>query len=80
VEEAPDKARSTLLPVPSWRGPAACRTACEAAAPATCPADAGRVGQDMIHRIVPNLKVGDARAGHDFYVDFLGLKKQFDLG
>jgi uncharacterized glyoxalase superfamily protein PhnB len=41
---------------------------------------AGRVGHDMIHRIVPNLKVSDARAGHDFYVDFLGLTKQFDLG
>jgi catechol 2,3-dioxygenase-like lactoylglutathione lyase family enzyme len=34
----------------------------------------------MIHRIVPNLKVGDAGAGHDFYVDFLGLEKAFDLG
>ena len=34
----------------------------------------------MIHRIVPNLKVLDAGAGHDFYVDFLGLEKQFDLG
>jgi hypothetical protein len=29
---------------------------------------------------VPNLKVGDAGAGHDFYVDFLGLEKEFDLG
>jgi catechol 2,3-dioxygenase-like lactoylglutathione lyase family enzyme len=34
----------------------------------------------MIHRIVPNLKVGDAGAGHDFYVGFLGLEKAFDLG
>jgi predicted enzyme related to lactoylglutathione lyase len=34
----------------------------------------------MIHRIVPNLKVCDAGAGHDFYVDFLGLEKAFDLG
>jgi hypothetical protein len=34
----------------------------------------------MIYRIVPNLKVRDAGAGHDFYVDFLGLEKQFDLG
>ena len=34
----------------------------------------------MIHRIVPNLNVRDASAGHDFYVDFLGLEKQFDLG
>jgi uncharacterized glyoxalase superfamily protein PhnB len=29
---------------------------------------------------VPNLNVRDASAGHDFYVDFLGLEKQFDLG
>jgi catechol 2,3-dioxygenase-like lactoylglutathione lyase family enzyme len=35
---------------------------------------------DMIFRIIPNLKVADAGAGHDFYVDFLGLEKQFDLG
>jgi len=34
----------------------------------------------VIHRIVPNLNVRDASAGHDFYVEFLGLKKQFDLG
>ena len=34
----------------------------------------------MIHRIIPNLKVRDSGAGHDFYVDFLGLEKQFDLG
>ena len=34
----------------------------------------------MIHRIVPNLKVSDAGVGHDFYVDFLGLEKAFDLG
>jgi catechol 2,3-dioxygenase-like lactoylglutathione lyase family enzyme len=34
----------------------------------------------VIHRIVPNLKVSDARAGHDFYEDFLGLEKEFDLG
>jgi catechol 2,3-dioxygenase-like lactoylglutathione lyase family enzyme len=33
-----------------------------------------------IHRIVPNLKVEDTQAGHDFYVDFLGLQKAFDLG
>jgi catechol 2,3-dioxygenase-like lactoylglutathione lyase family enzyme len=33
-----------------------------------------------IHRIVPNLKVRDPGAGHDFYRDFLGLEKQFDLG
>ena len=34
----------------------------------------------MIHRIVPNLKVRDAGVGHEFYVDFLGLAKEFDLG
>src|SRR5215218_2736270 len=34
----------------------------------------------MIHRIVPNLKVSDAGAGHDFYLGFLGLEKAFDLG
>ncbi len=34
----------------------------------------------VLHRIVPNLKVGDARAGHEFYTDFLGLEKAFDLG
>jgi catechol 2,3-dioxygenase-like lactoylglutathione lyase family enzyme len=34
----------------------------------------------VLHRIVPNLTVGDAGGGHDFYVDFLGLEKQFDLG
>ena len=34
----------------------------------------------MIHRIIPNLNVRDASAGHDFYIDFLGLEKQFDLG
>jgi catechol 2,3-dioxygenase-like lactoylglutathione lyase family enzyme len=39
-----------------------------------------RIRHDVIHRIVPNLNVRDPSAGHDFYVDFLGLKKQFDLG
>jgi uncharacterized glyoxalase superfamily protein PhnB len=34
----------------------------------------------VIHRIIPNLKVGDASAGHDFYLEFLGLEKEFDLG
>jgi hypothetical protein len=34
----------------------------------------------VIHRIVPNLNVRDASAGHDFYIDFLGLEKEFDLG
>ena len=33
-----------------------------------------------IHRIVPNLNVDDATTGHDFYEDFLGLRKQIDLG
>ena len=32
------------------------------------------------HRIVPNLNVDDATTGHDFYEEFLGLEKQFDLG
>ncbi|MDQ2895871.1 MAG: VOC family protein [Actinomycetota bacterium] len=34
----------------------------------------------VLHRITPNLKVDDAGAGHAFYVEFLGLKKEFDLG
>jgi predicted enzyme related to lactoylglutathione lyase len=34
----------------------------------------------VIHRIVPNLNVDDAGAGHEFYTDFLGLEKAFDLG
>lgn len=33
-----------------------------------------------IHRIVPNLKVADAGAGHDFYERVLGLQKGFELG
>src|SRR4051795_10679814 len=33
-----------------------------------------------IHRIVPNLGVDDATTGHEFYEDFLGLRKEFDLG
>ncbi|GGT02381.1 glyoxalase [Planobispora rosea] len=33
-----------------------------------------------INRIVPNLNVADAQAGHDFYEEFLGLEKAFDLG
>lgn len=32
------------------------------------------------HRIVPNLGVADASTGHEFYEDFLGLRKEFDLG
>ena len=31
-------------------------------------------------RIVPNLTVDDATTGHDFYEEFLGLEKQFDMG
>lgn len=34
----------------------------------------------MVNRIVPNLNVTDAARGHEFYVDFLGLEKAFDLG
>lgn len=33
-----------------------------------------------LHRIVPNLNVADATHGHEFYEDFLGLGKQFDMG
>lgn len=34
----------------------------------------------MIHWIMPNLNVRDASAGHDFYIDFLGLENGFDPG
>jgi catechol 2,3-dioxygenase-like lactoylglutathione lyase family enzyme len=34
----------------------------------------------MIKRIVPNLNVTDASAGHEFYVDLLGMEKELDLG
>lgn len=34
----------------------------------------------VIHRIVPNLNVADAQAGHEFWVEFLGMEKAFDLG
>jgi predicted enzyme related to lactoylglutathione lyase len=33
-----------------------------------------------LHRISTNLDVDDPATGHDFYEDFLGLEKQFDLG
>jgi uncharacterized glyoxalase superfamily protein PhnB len=33
-----------------------------------------------LHRIIPNLNVDDATTGHDFYEEFLGLRKQFDMG
>ncbi|WP_116449738.1 glyoxalase superfamily protein [Blastococcus litoris] len=34
----------------------------------------------VLHRIITNLNVDDAGTGHEFYEDFLGLEKQFDLG
>ena len=34
----------------------------------------------ILRRIVPNLNVEDASTGHEFYEEFLGLRKQFDLG
>jgi hypothetical protein len=34
----------------------------------------------MIKRIIPNVSVTDAAAGHEFYTEFLGLEKAFDLG
>jgi len=34
----------------------------------------------VIHRIIPNLNVADAQAGHEFYTELLGLEKEFDLG
>ncbi len=34
----------------------------------------------ILRRIVPNLNVDNATTGHDFYEDFLGLQKQFDMG
>jgi hypothetical protein len=34
----------------------------------------------MIKRIIPSLNVTDATAGHEFYLEFLGLEKAFDLG
>lgn len=33
-----------------------------------------------IYRIIPNLSVDDPTTGHEFFEDFLGLEKQFDLG
>ena len=33
-----------------------------------------------VRRIIPNLNVDDARAGHDFYEEFLGLQKDIDMG
>jgi len=33
-----------------------------------------------VRRIIPNLDVDDASTGHHFYEDFLGLRKQFDMG
>ena len=37
-------------------------------------------GPMMIKQIIPNLNVTDATAGHEFYTEFLGLQKAFDLG
>jgi uncharacterized glyoxalase superfamily protein PhnB len=34
----------------------------------------------ILRRIVPNLNVDNAATGHDFYEDFLGLRKEFDMG
>jgi predicted enzyme related to lactoylglutathione lyase len=33
-----------------------------------------------VRRIIPNLNVDDASAGHEFYEDFLGLRKDIDMG
>ncbi len=33
-----------------------------------------------VRRIIPNLNVDDASVGHEFYEDFLGLHKDFDMG
>jgi hypothetical protein len=40
----------------------------------------GSIRHDVIDRIVPNRNVRHASAGHDFYVDFLGLEKEFGFG
>jgi catechol 2,3-dioxygenase-like lactoylglutathione lyase family enzyme len=34
----------------------------------------------LVRRIIPNLNVDDATTGHEFYEEFLGLRKEFDLG
>lgn len=34
----------------------------------------------MIKRIIMNVRVTDAAAGREFYTEFLGLDKAFDLG
>jgi catechol 2,3-dioxygenase-like lactoylglutathione lyase family enzyme len=46
------------------------------------PSETTNHGSDAmtLHRIIPNLNVADATTGHDFYEDFLGLRKQFDMG
>ncbi|WP_028921034.1 VOC family protein [Pseudonocardia acaciae] len=33
----------------------------------------------VVHRIVPNLKVADVAAGHEFYERVLGLEKSFGM-
>jgi hypothetical protein len=39
----------------------------------------GATSMDL-RRIVPNLDVDDATTGHDFYEEFLGLRKEFGIG
>jgi catechol 2,3-dioxygenase-like lactoylglutathione lyase family enzyme len=34
----------------------------------------------ILRPIVPNLNVDNATTGHDFYEEFLGLRKEFDMG
>jgi hypothetical protein len=33
-----------------------------------------------VRRIIPNLNVDNASTGHEFYEDFFGLRKEFDMG
>ena len=33
-----------------------------------------------LRRMVPNLDVDDATTGHDFHEEFLGLRKELDMG
>jgi predicted enzyme related to lactoylglutathione lyase len=33
-----------------------------------------------LHRVSTNLNVDDPTTGHEFYEEFLGLEKQFDMG
>ena len=34
----------------------------------------------ILRRIIPNINVDNATTGHDFYEEFLGLRKEFDMG